>query len=607
MTDTCVSLTTGTTGPDQRVNYAYGMVLGVDEFLTEQQHRLEHAYRHERALHGFGTVYGLEVTAETSADDPNDVTVTVSTGLLIDQAGREALITCAQCARIGAWLAAREQAAPGTVAGHRDPSGGLTVYVVAKYATCLDNLVPLPGTPCSTSSQTSVASRIRDAWDVELTFDLPPMPRWDTDRRLARLLAAVHLVPGLPEADSAEQQLLDAVLGLSDRVGDGPGDLDPDSSPSGPVFRLPAETAADALDRIFTAWVTRVRPQLEPDLSTPGEPAPILLATIAFSAAEPFDPLHPVITAFDPPDDTGRPYLLHTGLLQELRSLDADLVTKPRELVTLAAAVDANGHLSLDAWFHLTDPVTLPGIVAVETEGGGSAGFTATAVGGIAPAPRWLISAPDDFVPLDGEQLVVHFDGATTLIGALRIGAPATTLADVQAAGLTLLNSDPDGSVAAYATIEIDPAPPPPPPPPVASAEFVMITTGVLAEKKLGLELWFHPQPRGPRDDTRLADKPVFEIFDEITGNPVNVTALTPNQLYANVWNVETDVPDNKSPLPAYLRLVFRTKEMTVQNQLQKKINLATWIDKNGILFVGWDRRELQIIAFARVAPGAKQ
>ena len=120
MTETCVSLTTGTISPDQRVNYAYGMVLGVDEFLTEQQHRLEKGHLHERALHGYGTVYGLHVTA-AAPDDADDVQVTVSTGMLIDQYGRETVITCAQCARLGAWLAAQEQASPGTVASRPRP------------------------------------------------------------------------------------------------------------------------------------------------------------------------------------------------------------------------------------------------------------------------------------------------------------------------------------------------------------------------------------------------------------------------------------------------------------------------------------------------------
>jgi len=617
MTDTCVSLTTGTLSPDQRVNYAYGMVLGVDDFLTEQQHRLEKGYLHERALHGYGTVYGLQVTTGQATEDPDDVLVRVSTGMLVDQFGREAVITCDQCARLGAWLAAREQASPGTVASHRGPSGELVVYVVARYASCLDALVPLPGTPCSSSAQSSVASRIRDAWDVDLTFELPPMPRWDTDRRLARLLGSVEIVAGLPQHESSEDDIIAAVLALPARAGDGPDDLLSDlpapGSPSSLTgLRLPAETAADALDRIFTVWVTQVRPFFEPDLTTPEEADPsgpdgtqeILLSTIRFQAADPFDPLDPAITAVDEPDDEGRPYLLHTRLIQELRSLrEAGQVTvRPRELLTLAPSVDGNGLLTLDAWFHLSRPVSLDKQVDVLTESETAAQFATSATD---PAGNplqfshvWRLTAPAGFPTRDGEQLLTRFPTDQVFVGD-----NSTTLEDLVDDGLVLLNSA-DQEVVAYATVEIDPKVIVPRPRPAEpSVEFVTITSDLTDNKFPHLELWFHPQPRGPRDDVFVIKEPAFSIFDEMTGNPVSIRQLTQDQLYRNVWEVTTDPPDNQRPFPAYLRLVFRTKEIIVEEQ-GIQLSLAQWIQKDKILFIGWDRPKLEIIAFARVAAG---
>lgn len=180
-TEPCVSLTTGTLSPDQRVNYAYGMVLGLDEFLQEQLYHQEKDYRHRRVLHGYGTSYGLKVCAEPTTDGTRDYTVTVSPGVGIDQWGREFVIRDAQCVRLGSWLVAQDQAHPGIVRQHGDGSGDTTVYVVASYASCLDNLVPLPGRPCSSGEQTQVASRIRDSWNVDLRWEPPPMPRWDSD------------------------------------------------------------------------------------------------------------------------------------------------------------------------------------------------------------------------------------------------------------------------------------------------------------------------------------------------------------------------------------------------------------------------------------------
>ena len=224
-TQPCVSIGTGTLSPDLRVFYQYGMVLGLDDFLQEQTHNLGLDYHHERALHGYGTVYGLAVTTSTPSDAPADVTVTVEPGMAIDQAGREVTVPTAQCARLGAWLAAQEEASAGTVEANLGISGELVVYVVAAYAECPDDLVPLPGQPCSTSSQVQVPSRLRDAWDIELRWVPPAMPAWDVIRQLARLLNSVEIVPGLDPALSSEEALIDAVLALPAQTpSDGPSD-----------------------------------------------------------------------------------------------------------------------------------------------------------------------------------------------------------------------------------------------------------------------------------------------------------------------------------------------------------------------------------------------
>ena len=126
----CVSLDTGTLSPDQRVNYAYGMVLGLDEFLQEQLHTLFDGYLHDRALHGFGTVSGLAVDV-TEVPDAQDFEVVVRTGIGVDQWGRTIAVRCDQCVRLGAWLAAQENESPGILGQHLGPSGEVTVYAVA--------------------------------------------------------------------------------------------------------------------------------------------------------------------------------------------------------------------------------------------------------------------------------------------------------------------------------------------------------------------------------------------------------------------------------------------------------------------------------------------
>jgi|GEM_PF-1268115 len=364
----CVSLTNGALSPDQRVNYEFGLVLGVNEFRQEQGYLLDKNYLHNRALHGYGTVYGLHVTAARPAANTSEVLITVDKGMGIDQYGRGFLLREAQCAYLGAWLARQEQAAPGTIQKHaeQDPSGILHIYVVAQYDECMDALVPIPGQPCSSSDVTQAPSRIRDAFRMELRWDPPEMPAWVAIQRFARLMAGVRIVTGLPPAQSDEDIITQFVRTL-DQPGpfDVPGDGFGIGSPPQPYLRLPADTAHEALDRIFTVWVTEVRPRLAPDLSDPAtpllgqvpEPA-ILLARIDFVVDTPFDAGHPAVDAFNPPDDTGRPFLLHTGLIQELLALGNGGETAQRGEHEFAT-VEALGAHTLLAWVHHPTPLAL--------------------------------------------------------------------------------------------------------------------------------------------------------------------------------------------------------------------------------------------------------
>ena len=107
----CVPVATGALTPDQRVNYLFGLVLGVDEFQQEDLYFRERDERANRTLHGYGTTVGLDVTADRPEAAPDDVEVKVSRGVLVDQPGRSVVIPTAQCARVGAWIAAQEEAA----------------------------------------------------------------------------------------------------------------------------------------------------------------------------------------------------------------------------------------------------------------------------------------------------------------------------------------------------------------------------------------------------------------------------------------------------------------------------------------------------------------
>jgi hypothetical protein len=617
VTQPCVSPDTGTLSPDLRVFYQYGMVLGLDDFVQEQTHNLGLDYHHERALHGYGTVYGLHVTTSTPPDAPDDVTLTVEHGMAVDQRGRELTVPSAQCARLGAWLAAQEVASPGTIDANLGISGELVVYVTAAYAECSDDLIPLPGQPCSTSSQVQKPSRLRDAWDIQLRWTPPAMPAWDAVRQLAQLLNSIQLVSG-PDLSLAsdEQAIIDAVLAL-------PSPAIPSGSRPAPVsYQLPADAADAVFDRIFTAWVTEVRPQLAPDLTAPDPnwDSAILLATVTFTPQTPFSASSPVITSYADPDDSGRPYLLHTGLIQELRlggQAGAALAASPsppplvQQAVTLSSTVNSDGVPTLTAWFHLPDPVSLPATIQVADENGQTAAFTTEVASGAGPfSPLWTLSPPSSgFAVTEGDQLAATFPGAAVLVGN-----SATTLAATVTAG-GLLDADGSGDVTAYATVRgTFPA----------GASFVTVSF-VPSNGSSHIELWFHPQSQGVRENVFVSlTSPSVQVINDLTGAVLfpqagESPAATANQ---NIWTIPMTATMQKAlpTLPAYLRLVFSTEQTSVDFSLlppigppggghgivtglpilRRSVPLADWINSTGIRYVGWEGST--IVAFARIA-----
>ena len=70
----------------QRVNYAHGQLLGVDDFRAEQDYVRRRLSRHNRLLHGVGIVCGLDVTVERDDDGSR---VVVAPGFALDPGGNE--------------------------------------------------------------------------------------------------------------------------------------------------------------------------------------------------------------------------------------------------------------------------------------------------------------------------------------------------------------------------------------------------------------------------------------------------------------------------------------------------------------------------------------
>ena len=98
----------------RRVNYAPGMLLGIEATRAEQDYHRRRTTRHGYWLHGAGTVAGLRVGLQ-SRDPGNDtenvrVRLVVSPGIGVDGLGRELSVAEPYCVDLGAWL---------TVSGNR--------------------------------------------------------------------------------------------------------------------------------------------------------------------------------------------------------------------------------------------------------------------------------------------------------------------------------------------------------------------------------------------------------------------------------------------------------------------------------------------------------
>lgn len=362
VTQRCVPLAAGGLDPDARVNYEFGLVLGVEEFRQEQFYHLQKEYLHNRGLHGYGVVSGLQVSPERTAD--NDVRVNVGAGVGIDQCGRTFTIRSDQCAYLRAWLERHRQRLSLT-------EGPLALYVIGTYDECQDALVSIAGQPCASSEQSLAASRIRDSFNITLSATPPAMPAWEAIRRLAALMSLVRVVDELTPENSEEAQIAARVrvlddLAALDELGGPPDEVDGFFHP--PYWLLPAQDLPQTLDRLFMIWVTEVRPRLAPAVidgcgaSDPVETG-VLLGRIDLNLTDAAAPIQ-----FDFGEEAApaashddRPYLLQTQAIQELLTLgNGDIEQLPEVKVFAVPTIEiVDSAAFVRLWFPFDAPIAL--------------------------------------------------------------------------------------------------------------------------------------------------------------------------------------------------------------------------------------------------------
>jgi hypothetical protein len=532
VTRRCVSLAQGDLAPDLRVNYEFGLVLGVDEFRQEQLYFLHKDYLHNRALHGYGTVAGLQVVPEPAG--AGDVKLTVTPGIGIDQCGRTFVVRNPQCAFLNAWFQRQQQ--------QESPNlqpGAKRLYVVATYDECPDALVAIAGQPCSSSQQSQAPSRIRDSFQIALRWEPPAMPTWDAIQCFAELMADVQITPDLPASQSDKAEIIELVRLLDDcealrerrrpsasypePYGYGYDGAELTDAPR--YLYLPAATAHQDLDDIFRVWVTEVRPRLQPDViecgfgAEPGETGVLLAAlNVQLAFTEAGAPIVTLLGETDLVDNTGRPYLLATQVIQELMARGGiGGAGSAQEFATLSIRDER----TLLLWVHHPEMLNLSGDINDTLElfsnddplsgsilpvPGFSNVFGIRVDQELPPAARITLRFRLDAIRVSGDPLADDGQpGRAALLERLTPAARAAlrSLAEARAiSGSTALLASIDlfgagyigreGETITIYTVAPAPAETPELPTPPEQREFVTISTRTIGVPRPALRLWIH-------------------------------------------------------------------------------------------------------------------
>ncbi|SEP63693.1 hypothetical protein SAMN04488038_10137 [Solimonas aquatica] len=143
--------------PDCAIHYHYGMLLGVDDFRTEQGFHVGRLRRHQRALHGFGVVHGYAVSFDAAQRQ-----LKVGAGYALDRLGRDLQLAEAQCLDLAAWWQLhREDEAFADIADKDDAS--FDAEILLCYRNCLSRAVPAIADACAPGSANLAYSRICEA------------------------------------------------------------------------------------------------------------------------------------------------------------------------------------------------------------------------------------------------------------------------------------------------------------------------------------------------------------------------------------------------------------------------------------------------------------
>ena len=156
-----------------RVNFTPGMLLTAVDMQCEQNYFLEKLRLHNRFLHGWGVVCGLEVTHDPSPEQP--FRVCISPGYALGPFGDEIHVPIPLCLNLA-------ECGPETETDPCEPNhlwfrgtaNSQLVCVAIKYAECKARPVRAMPPGCGCEEDICEYSRICDSFQLKCLLELPP-------------------------------------------------------------------------------------------------------------------------------------------------------------------------------------------------------------------------------------------------------------------------------------------------------------------------------------------------------------------------------------------------------------------------------------------------
>ena len=409
--------------PTRHVNYALGMILGVEDYRQEFAYHSGRDRWIVRELGGYGTLSGLAVSVEDAgADGPR---LRVTGGTAASPGGQLICVAADQCALLNAWLNREEVAAKvAQIDAEANPANEAVIklWLTLCYTDCAVAPVPIPGQPCRSEEDLMAPSRVADDYCLALGFDPPAPGEADYLRLLGAYAAALPDDGGAAPSGAALTALLASVRTQA-RILFSPAAVE---AADADVAEIPvhADVRALVMAELRRLWVTELRPAVVLPPCAPGGGeyddcvALALLTVSVVNDGTQWEVVDAGSGAFEIDlDETTRPLLMSLALAASPFGIapDSDEDSTPPGI----EYVTASGNVSAAAGFALiraADPAT----ALTATIIGGGAGTpqrklylrnAGTAVATLKANNSGLIDGAETRDLAPGEQLLLAYDG----------------------------------------------------------------------------------------------------------------------------------------------------------------------------------------------------